>query len=168
MYGNVYTLDGLGLVCFNVVMKKLFILLFFISGFSSSQTWGANFDKGMAAYKSGDYVTALREWTPLAEQGFANAQSNLGNMHFEGLGLPQDFKTALKWYTLSAEQGNIHAQYALGNLHRDGLGVPQNGKTAVKWYTLSAEQGFPTAQSDLGNMYAKGRGVIQDYQTAVK
>ena len=27
------------------------------------------------AYKSGDYATALREWKPLAEQGFAGAKS---------------------------------------------------------------------------------------------
>lgn len=34
---------------------------------------GADFQKGAAAYESGDYTTALREWTPLAKQGDANA-----------------------------------------------------------------------------------------------
>jgi len=29
---------------------------------------GQDFDKGGTAYESGDYATALREWTPLAEQ----------------------------------------------------------------------------------------------------
>ncbi|MCZ6609182.1 MAG: sel1 repeat family protein, partial [Alphaproteobacteria bacterium] len=36
--------------------------------------------KGVAAYKRGDYATALKEWRPLAEQGHANAQDNLGLM----------------------------------------------------------------------------------------
>ena len=34
----------------------------------------AGFDEGMAAYTSGDYATALREWRPVAEQGDAIAQ----------------------------------------------------------------------------------------------
>ena len=32
---------------------------------------GADFDKGLAAFQSGDFATALREWTPLAKQGNA-------------------------------------------------------------------------------------------------
>ncbi len=31
----------------------------------------AGFDEGEAAFKRGDYATALREWRPLAEQGNA-------------------------------------------------------------------------------------------------
>ena len=33
----------------------------------------ADLQKGFAAYLSGDLATALREWEPLAEQGFAGA-----------------------------------------------------------------------------------------------
>jgi TPR repeat protein len=39
----------------------------------------------MAAYKRGDYETAIREWKPLAKQGVADAQYNLGVMYGEGL-----------------------------------------------------------------------------------
>ncbi len=38
----------------------------------------AGFAEGVAAYERGDYATALREWRPLAEQGDAEAQYNLG------------------------------------------------------------------------------------------
>ena len=38
----------------------------------------ADFQKGYTAYYSGDYATALREWTPLAEQGDAGASSFYG------------------------------------------------------------------------------------------
>jgi len=34
----------------------------------------ADFQKGVTAYESGDYATALREWMPLAKQGDAGAQ----------------------------------------------------------------------------------------------
>ena len=37
----------------------------------------------------GDFATALREWTPLAEQGHATAQYNLGFMYDSGEGVPQ-------------------------------------------------------------------------------
>ncbi len=47
----------------------------------------AGFAEGLAAYKRGDYATALREFRPLAEQGDATAQSVLGNIYGEGLGV---------------------------------------------------------------------------------
>ena len=138
--GAFYPLDVQGLVCLSGVMKKLLILLFFITGFSSSQTWGADFAKGFDAFKSGDYATALKEWTPLAEQGVANAQYNLGLMYSNGKGVIQDYKTAVKWYTRSAEQGYARAQFNLGLMYNTGKGVIQDYKTAVNWYTLAAEQ----------------------------
>ncbi len=61
---------------------------------------------GMEAYKKGDYVTALKEWRPLAEQGIARAQYNLGVMYFMGRGVPQDDVLAHMWLNLSAAPGN--------------------------------------------------------------
>jgi TPR repeat protein len=62
---------------------------------SAGMSWSADFQKGLNAIKSGDYATALREWTPLAEQGFASASYNLGVMYVYGQGVPQDYKAAL-------------------------------------------------------------------------
>ena len=162
MYGNVYTLDGWGLVCLSGAMKKLLILLFFITGFSSSQTWGADFAKGLVAAQSGDYATALKEWTPLAEQGNANAQYSLGIMYHNGEGVIQDYKTAAKWYTRSAERGFAVAQYNLAKMYGQGKGVIQDYKIAVKWYIRSAEQGLADAQNNLAVSFALGNGVIED------
>ena len=54
----------------------------------ASSAW-ADFDDGMAAVERGDYATALREFWPLAEQGDAVAQYNLGLMHENAYGVPQ-------------------------------------------------------------------------------
>ena len=35
---------------------------------SAGNSWSADFQKGVTAAQSGDFATALREWTPLAEQ----------------------------------------------------------------------------------------------------
>ena len=121
----------------------------------------ADFAKGWSAYKAGDYATALREWTPLAEQGNAFAQYNLGMMYATVDAL-NDHKKAVKWLKLSSEQGNARAQVILGNLYDRGRGVAQNHKTAVKWYRLAAEQGYIAAQASLGVMYGTGQGVRQD------
>jgi len=48
--------------------------------FSAGSAW-ADYDDGLAAYNRGDYAAALQEWRPLAEQGDAKAQYNLGVMY---------------------------------------------------------------------------------------
>ena len=134
-------------------------------GFSlfSLPSWAADYDEGLAAYSKRDYATALREWTPLAEQGNMYAQYKLGHMYRNGLGVPKNYKTAVKWYNLAAEQGVADAQYYLGYMYRNEKGVTQDFKTESKWYTLAAEQGNAEAQNWLGLMYEFGEGVIQDY-----
>ena len=65
---------------------------------------------GWGAYERGDYQTALREWRPLATQGNAPAQFNLGLMYDHGYGVPQDDAEAVKWYRLAAEQGDARGR----------------------------------------------------------
>ena len=145
----------------NVTLTICLTLAVLLGGVGTS--WGADFNKGLAAARSGDFATALREWTPLAEQGHSVAQFNLGEMYHYGKGVPQDYKTAVKWYTLAAEQGDADARDSLGWMYQRGQGVPQDYKTAVKWYTLAAKQGNAGAQHNLGLMYHNGQGVLQDY-----
>ncbi len=68
---------------------------------------GQDYQKGLEAYNNGDYATALREWRPLAEQGHAGAQYNLGNMYDKGMGVPQDYIQAHMWWNLAAAQGGL-------------------------------------------------------------
>ncbi len=120
------------------------------------------FNAGVTAYKLRDYGTALREWRPLAKQGNAKAQYNLGHMYRYGLGVPQDDAAAWGWYRKAAEQGNAKAQNNLGVMYRKGQGMPQDDAEAVGWWRKAAEQGHATAQYNLGSMYYSGRGVPQD------
>jgi TPR repeat protein len=119
-------------------------------------------DDAVAAYNRGDYADAMRLIRPLAEQGDAKAQYNLGLMYDIGKGVPQDDAEAVKWYSKAAEQGNAWAQDNLGVMYAKGNGVPQDDVEAVKWYRKAAEQGHARAQYNLGIMYAKGEGVPQD------
>jgi hypothetical protein len=85
-----------------------------------------------AAYNRGDYATALRLIKPLATQGNADAQTNLGFMYDTGLGVPKDDKEAVKWYRLAAAQGNARLPGAAGRGLPDR---PRSASQARKWPT---------------------------------
>tara|TARA_B100001758_G_C18055818_1_gene425620 strand:+ start:89 stop:577 length:489 start_codon:yes stop_codon:yes gene_type:complete len=105
----------------------------------------ADFQKGVEAYNKSDYVTALREWIPLAEQGDADVQYSLGVMHDLGQGVRQNYMVAVKWYKLAAEQGQANAQAALGQMHQNGEGVPKDLIRAHMWFHIAATAGVKYA-----------------------
>jgi len=129
--------------------------------------WG-DFQAGMDAYDRGDYATALHEWRPLAEQGNADAQNNLGAMYDDGHGVPQDYGQARQWYEKAATQGYAIAQFNLSWLYDNGQGVPQDYGQARLWYEKAAAQGYANAQSNLAVLYDDGDGVPQDFVQAHK
>ena len=100
-----------------------------------------DFSKGYDAYQAGDYVTALQEWTPFAEAGYADAQYNLGLMYKNGNGVPQDYAEAARWYRLAANQGHALAQSKLGMMYTIGQGVLQDSLMAHMWYNISSANG---------------------------
>ena len=75
--------------------------------------WAQDLSKGLEAYNSGDFATALKEWKPLAEQGDATSQFILALMYANGDGVTQDYATAEKWFRKAAEQGLAEAQVNL-------------------------------------------------------
>ena len=125
-----------------------------------------DYDAGLKAAQAGDFQTALKEWKPLADQGHAGAQYNLGLMYASGEGVPEDDAEAVRWFRLAADQGHADAQNNLGVMYDNGEGVPEDDAEAAGWYRLAADQGLADAQNNLGWMYANGEGVLQDNVTA--
>ena len=144
-------------------LLKLLLILF---AFAAGPVVAGPLEDGDAAYGKGDYATALRLWQPIAEQGDASAQYNLGVMYEKGRGVPQGYAAAVTWWRKAADQGNASAQNNLGLMYDKGWGVPQDYAAAVSWYRKAADQGNAVAQFSLGVMYANGRGVPQDYVQA--
>jgi TPR repeat protein len=140
-----------------------------------------------AARENGDYATALKLLRPLADQGVAEAEFNLGLMYAQGQGVQQDDAEALNWCRKAADQGDADAQvwmiygrglapryaeamkwYWRGITYSNGYGVPQDDAKAMKLYRLAADYGLAGAQYTLGMHYENGIGVPQDYSEAVK
>ncbi len=110
--------------------------------------------KGLDAFQSGDYETALAAWQPLAEAGDAEGQFGLGQMYGNGFGVAMDDAQAIKWYGLASGQGHAEAQCKLAVMHQNGWGVPQSDAEAMKLFSLAAEQGVSEAMLALGRFYA--------------
>jgi len=66
------------------------LLAAILSLWLTTSAW-AGFNEGVAAYNRGDYATAFEEMLPIAEQGHADTQYNLGFMYDNGEGVPQDY-----------------------------------------------------------------------------
>ena len=58
----------------------------------------ASYRRGVTAYDRGDYATALREWKPLAQQGNADSQNNLGVLFLKGQGVPKHYEIAVLFF----------------------------------------------------------------------
>src|SRR5581483_4178960 len=101
----------------------------------------ADFEAGVNAYKKGDYMTAAKEWRPLAEEGSAAAQYNLGLLYVDGRGVPKDTAEAAKWFTRAAEQGYTQAQHNLGAMYGSGQGVKRDYIQAYKWLNVCSAKG---------------------------
>ncbi|MCH7499255.1 MAG: sel1 repeat family protein [Nitrospinae bacterium] len=154
----------------HAMLKGFFaaLLIIFLMFSLPAMSTAGSFDDAVTAYQAGNYQKAFKLFKPFAEQGFADAQYNLGLMYDNGLGVTQDYVEAVKWYKKAAEQGEAIAQYNLGNMYENGEGVRQDYAEAVKWFRMAAEQGYAGGQSNLGVMYGHGRGVRQDYVQAYK
>ena len=83
----------------------------------------------------------------LANNGNTVAQSNLGAMYQNGLGVAKNAKEAVKWYRKAAEQGDVLAQSNLAFMYANGHGVAENDAVAVNWYRKAAEQGVQTVST---------------------
>ncbi len=72
---------------------KILIVTLFLTAFGGASY--ADFQDGLDAYITDDYKTALKEWQPLAEQGYASAQYNLALMYENGEGVLKKLTAAI-------------------------------------------------------------------------
>ena len=139
------------------MMKLLRTAAFLLGTAVSVPVMAQDYDKAIAAYRAGDYAAAVQEWRPLAEQGEARAQNNLGVMYANGDGVLQDAAEAVRWYRMAAEQGVAGAQRNLGFMYENGRGVLQDAVLAHMWYNIGSAN---------GNVFgSENRGAIEPLMT---
>lgn len=75
------------------------------------------------AYAQGKYYAAGTRYQVLADNGDAQAQFRLGQMHATGKGVPQNFDTAVMWYRKAAAQSHAAAASELTKLALQGVSL---------------------------------------------
>jgi len=145
-------------------IRKLSSWTVFLVGLTVSMAFAESsrvLDPGIAAYKSGDWTTAMSELKPLAENGNAVAQLYVGFLYQTGKGLPIDLDQAIHWYTEAANQDNARAQFNLATAYESGRGVEKDLAAAHRWYLASAELDFERAQYKVAELYLAGTGIFE-------
>src|SRR5271168_872253 len=95
-----------------------------------------------------DDVEAVKWWRKAVDQGFPQAQANLGTAYELGFGgLSKNDDLTLKLFRASADKGNAMGQYNLAITYINGYGVPQDISKAIKLLRNAADQGYPSVQS---------------------
>jgi hypothetical protein len=129
----------------------------------------ADFAAGLKAYEDHDYAAALKEWRPIAEEGDAAAQFNVGLMYYDGKGVAQNFDEARRWFQRSADQGYEKAQLNLGAMYGSGKGLRKpDFVQAYKWLSLCAAGGDQKCigQRDLVAQKLKGSKLTEAQRLA--
>ena len=130
-----------------------------------SPSFADDLEIGIVAFTNKNYALAYEKLKPLAEQGNMTAQAFIGDLYYDGNGVPRNCELAVNWYTKAAKQGLLYAQFQLGHVNYMGE-CPHNYDEAFKWFVQAAEQGVVSSQSLLGYMYASGTGTTKDRKRA--
>lgn len=111
----------------------------------SSILFANDYNKGVDAYKSGDFETALLLWRPYAETGNSSAQYSIATIFYEGKGVEQDYQNALYWYRKAAEQKHAKSLLRIALMYCRGEGVLKSFKDAVPYVRSAYENGCDKA-----------------------
>ncbi|KLN61689.1 hypothetical protein WH96_04985 [Kiloniella spongiae] len=86
---------------------------------------------GFEAFEQGNYGIAREALTPIAEDGYDEAQYVLGQIYEQGLGVSKDTDLARKWYRLAADQGHQGALVKLSEIITQKLGQGVDGTVNI-------------------------------------
>ena len=146
---------------------------------SPATAW-ADLSDALKAIERRDFPAALRELSPLAKAGDAEAQYYLGTLYANGDGVPQNYDAAKGLFNASASKGNGRARHALDFLSDIGAFTAATAgsgaimQTAAVTATGDAAAAAPVAgglRLQLGTVLneaggnAEARRVSRRYQT---
>jgi hypothetical protein len=86
-----------------------------------------------------DLVEARTWYEKAAARGDVNAISNIGNIYFEGRGVPQDVPRALVQYERAAAHGHTQATLNCGLILCAGVFVPEDRERGMAFLKAAAD-----------------------------
>lgn len=113
-------------------------------------------DDAYGAFQRGYFLTALALALPRAEKGDAPAQTLIGEIYADGLGVPLNVATASGWYALASKNGDRLASFKLALMYQNGSGVPKSRQRAAELFQLAVDQGSLPAKYNLALLHIEG------------
>ncbi|MBB4063131.1 tetratricopeptide repeat protein [Gellertiella hungarica] len=102
-------------------------------------------DEAYGAYQRGLFLTAMEKALPRAQLGDAAAQTLIGELLSNGLGVKQDIKAAAFWYQQAADHGDPSAMFKYALMLMEGQVVKKDKAKADALMKKSADLGNGSA-----------------------
>ena len=162
--------------CFSLLICFVFPVLSYADQLEDADT----------AIKNKEYKKAFELLLPLAEENNAEAQTLLGTLYVNGLGVEQDatkglsliMKAATQGYEAAkvrafllcleeANQGDAAAMYNVGYMCLEGWGGKLDTNLCLVWLENATKSGHVPSARMLSEIYTKGKfGIIPDEEKA--
>lgn len=127
---------------------------------------GAWYLKGVGTEQ--DYSLALEWFQKAAEQNYAAAICNVGDIYRKGLGVEVDNQKAVQYYKKGTELKHSDSQCRLGECYLKGKGIDTNKDIAFLLFMESSLQGYSPAMFALYLCYLNGWGIGKDVNAAIE
>ncbi|WP_445003726.1 tetratricopeptide repeat protein [Halomonas mongoliensis] len=131
---------------------------------------GAAYLYGLEEQEVGvDHEQGLYWLKEAANQGAAEAYSELARIYRDGMGVEKKICKFEKYLAEAGERGLLSARSHLLDLYRDGdreLGLGPDEEKYLYWLEITAEDGLTMSMRNLARRYQQGRGVERDLAKA--
>lgn len=100
------------------------------------------FQLGRTELKLGNPQRAMELYRKAVAQGYALAETGIGFLYDNGLGVPQDYKLAYAHYSKAADAGIGLGYNNVAGLVKEGLGVERDDARALALYEKAVAAGY--------------------------
>lgn len=150
-----------------MIFKLFGIVSLFFALLCHAPAWAGTvtaLDSGLAALKAENYEKAIDLLLPLAVEGNAEAQYQIGFMHMKGQKFQKDPCIAIIWIEKAARQSHPKAALMMGFKFYFGSGVKENLELAYRWASYAHKLGHVEGET---YMYIYGYDLPQDKRDAI-
>jgi TPR repeat protein len=116
----------------------------------------------------GTDAKAVEWYKKVAEKVNARAAQMVGQIFFNGDGIPKNREEAAKWFRRAADMGNAEAAYNLGSMYYEGSGIPKDPAKAFALLLAAANKGHGWSMASVAKMYQNGEGTRADPAKALE
>ncbi len=130
----------------------------------------ADLQDALAAMRRGDFQTAYKEFTPLADNGDDKAMMTVGNFLLNGQGTKQNYPQAFQWFCKAMDKGNIDAYSNLAVMFRDGLGTKRDLAIAHALARIALDKATAQNRNRIARVHKKidTRISVTDFEYSMK